>query len=280
MRTGRFVLQALKVGGKIREVRGGAVTLSKETLGKDLLTTRMEKRIVMGGWNVEPESFNPCTCQESDEDRPMEEIAGSDDNGKMLLLRSTPVVIPKLTGSRTRIDAKLPRIGRQGTASVAIPAVEFELIPIPEPEEFVPAIPAKTLRKPAKAPKVQAKTVDEEPVKKRRRTKPKPVEPVTAVPVEEPQIPATRLMPAQPDTPEVPADVKIQVVPTPRKRQPRIPEPPLESVVSATPKPIKVIRRRAEEAPKIFETAPKTVPKAMLEGVKLLLEEEGENPID
>jgi len=35
-----------------------------------------------------------------------------------------------------------------------------------------------------------------------------------------------------------------------------------------TPKPLKVIRRRGEETPKIFETVPKIFPNAILEGIK------------
>jgi hypothetical protein len=279
MKTGRFVLQTTKIGGKMREVRGGAVTLSKETLGRDLLTTRVEKRIVMGGWNVESESIEPCTCEVSGEERLIEEIADSDNNGRSLRLRSAVIVVPKLTGSSTRIDAKLPRFGQKGTAPTMIPAVEFEPVPIPEPEKFVPDVLAEAPAKPTKISKVKAK-VDEVPVKKLRKPKPMPVEPVQAVIKEEPPIPVVELKPSEPEAPEASADVKIQVVPTPRKRQPRIPEPQVESAVSATPKPIKVIRRRAEEAPKVFETAPKTVPKAMMEGVKLLMDEEGENPIE
>lgn len=285
MKTGRFALQAPKIVGKMREIRGGVVALSKETLGKDLLTKRMEKRIVMGARTVESESFDSCTCEVSGEDRLLEEIADYDNNGRKLRLKSAPIVIPKLTGTSTRIDAKLPRIGQVGAAPTAIPALESEpvsipeSVSIPEPEDVAHDLPEKTPPKLAKAPKVKAK-VNEEPVRKVREPKPKRVEPVEAFVKEEPPIPVVELKPAKREASEASADVRIQLVPTPRKRQPRIPEPQVESVVSATPKPIKVIRRRAEEAPKVFETAPKTVPKAMLEGVKLLVEEEGENPIE
>jgi hypothetical protein len=46
------------------------------------------------------------------------------------------------------------------------------------------------------------------------------------------------------------------------------------------PKPLKVIRRRRAEEPKIFETVPKSFPRAMLEGIKLTPEEKGEKPFD
>jgi hypothetical protein len=68
---------------------------------------------------------------------------------------------------------------------------------------------------------------------------------------------------------QLPSQAVITVVPTPRKREirpQRVEATPLEP---AAPKPLKVIRRRKEEAPKIFETPPKTVPKAMLEGIDL-----------
>ena len=45
------------------------------------------------------------------------------------------------------------------------------------------------------------------------------------------------------------------------------PEEEIAAIVSAPPKPLKVIRRRGEQAPKVFETPPRTVPLAMLEGI-------------
>jgi len=48
-------------------------------------------------------------------------------------------------------------------------------------------------------------------------------------------------------------------------------------VVPDEPRPLKVIRRRREEEPKVFETAAKLFPKAMLEGVKVTTDQNGEN---
>lgn len=78
-------------------------------------------------------------------------------------------------------------------------------------------------------------------------------------------------------TAQLPYEAVITVVPTPRQREirpQRVKAAPLEP---AAPKPLKVIRRRREEAPKIFETPPKTLPKAMLEGIDLDPEADADN---
>ncbi|MEJ2715824.1 MAG: hypothetical protein P8182_01595 [Deltaproteobacteria bacterium] len=46
------------------------------------------------------------------------------------------------------------------------------------------------------------------------------------------------------------------------------------------PKPLKVIRRRRAEEPKVFETIPKAFPRAMLEGIKVTPTDKGEKPLD
>jgi len=43
-------------------------------------------------------------------------------------------------------------------------------------------------------------------------------------------------------------------------------------------KPLKIIRRRKQEAPKVLETTARVVPQAMLEGIRINWEEEGEGP--
>jgi hypothetical protein len=72
-------------------------------------------------------------------------------------------------------------------------------------------------------------------------------------------------------------EATIRVVPSPRKRQTARPKIETAPVKADTPKPLKVIRRRREEAPRIFETPPKTLPKAMLEGIDLNSELDSEN---
>jgi hypothetical protein len=57
-------------------------------------------------------------------------------------------------------------------------------------------------------------------------------------------------------------------------------KPPTTVVTTAAPpppKPLKVIRRRKAEEPKVFETPPRSFPKAMLEGISSALEETGEH---
>jgi len=87
-------------------------------------------------------------------------------------------------------------------------------------------------------------------------------QPVEAAPLPEPaQIPASQ--------------VTIKVIPTPKKRHSRTPEIDVEPLVPQEPKPLKVIRRRAAQEPKVFETEARLFPEAMLEGVKSLNEQEG-----
>jgi len=50
----------------------------------------------------------------------------------------------------------------------------------------------------------------------------------------------------------------------------------VEPELTGIPKPLKIIRRRREEAPKIFETTVKVFPKAMLEGTKSEIGQEEE----
>jgi hypothetical protein len=53
-----------------------------------------------------------------------------------------------------------------------------------------------------------------------------------------------------------------------------LPKVDVQPAVSEPLKPLKVIRRRGEEAPKVFVTPPKSVPEAMMEGVGAASEEE------
>lgn len=80
---------------------------------------------------------------------------------------------------------------------------------------------------------------------------------------------------------ELPAKHVVTVIPTPRK--PRVRAPRLEAEEAASVpvnKPLKVIRRRREETPKVFETAAKSFPRAMLEGIDIELGENNHGQID
>jgi len=103
------------------------------------------------------------------------------------------------------------------------------------------------------------------------------VKPVAAVREEEPvEAGAIRRSPEPMPVVEPPTEALVTVVPTPRKREIRPQRAKPAPVEPAAPKPLKVIRRRREEAPKIFETPPKTLPKAMLEGIDLEPETDAE----
>ncbi len=67
-----------------------------------------------------------------------------------------------------------------------------------------------------------------------------------------------------------PPEIIVKLLPTPVKRH----RSPKIELASQPAKPLKVIRRRREEAPKVFETASKDFPKSMLEGIKVGYEEE------
>ncbi|MBI4964336.1 MAG: hypothetical protein HY913_13750 [Desulfomonile tiedjei] len=102
----------------------------------------------------------------------------------------------------------------------------------------------------------------------------KPAAPVERQPVE---AIVARPSPETVQKVERPSEAIIKVVPTPRKREIRPPRAKAAPLQPAPPKPLKVIRRRREEAPKIFETSPKSVPKAMLEGIDLDTETDADN---
>jgi len=80
---------------------------------------------------------------------------------------------------------------------------------------------------------------------------------------------------------ELPAKHVVTVVPTPRKPRVRTPRLEVEEAASVpVHKPLKVIRRRREETPKVFETTAKSFPRAMLEGIDIELGENNHGQID
>ena len=96
-------------------------------------------------------------------------------------------------------------------------------------------------------PSTPQETVKQAP--KPRRSVKKPPEATRSV------SPAREEKPVEPAKKQKPVEVDARLVPP--------------------PKPLKVIRRRRAEEPKVFETAPKSFPRAMLAGVKVTPEEAG-----
>jgi hypothetical protein len=79
----------------------------------------------------------------------------------------------------------------------------------------------------------------------------------------------------------LPAKHVVTVIPTPRKPRVRTPRLEVEEAASVpVNKPLKVIRRRREETPKVFETTAKSFPRAMLEGIDIELGENNHGQID
>ncbi len=80
---------------------------------------------------------------------------------------------------------------------------------------------------------------------------------------------------------ESPAKHVVTVIPTPRKprvRSPKVDEKKAEPIPA--PKPLKVIRRRREETPKVFETVAKSLPRAMLEGINIEFGDNNHQQVD
>jgi len=86
------------------------------------------------------------------------------------------------------------------------------------------------------------------------------------VPSSEPEMPAALL---RPDEEQRAAEPESKIAPGKPKRSSRaVNREATPPVISEPPKPLKVIRRRGEQAEKVFETPPKTFPQAMLEGIR------------
>lgn len=94
------------------------------------------------------------------------------------------------------------------------------------------------------------------------------------VEVETPKEIAAEALNPQPAAPE-PREVPVKVLPPREKRQRRAPKVEDAPAAPPTPKPLKVIRRRKEEAPKIFETPPKEFPEAILSAFHLRPDDPG-----
>ncbi|AFM25237.1 hypothetical protein [Desulfomonile tiedjei] len=80
---------------------------------------------------------------------------------------------------------------------------------------------------------------------------------------------ASQQIAAEPKPAAIPITETV-IIPTPVKRR-RIPK---EELAAEPAKPLKIIRRRREEEPKVFETSRHGVPKSMLEGTTIGLDEE------
>ena len=74
-----------------------------------------------------------------------------------------------------------------------------------------------------------------------------------------------------------PSAARTKVVPAPKEEVTRPQRAKASALEPVALKPLKVIRRRREEAPKVFETPPKIVPKAMLEGIDIDRDTDAEN---
>jgi len=159
-------------------------------------------------------------------------------------LKLLHVKVPRLTSKMVRIGADLPRLTcEKATLIEVVESVEIA----------APVAPAIIEREPER-------TAGKGPVSRKDA-------PVAPVAIEQKPEPATKGL----------RDVSVKVIPTPKKRHSRTEEVAVEPVVPDEPRPLKVIRRRREEEPKVFETTARLFPKAMLEGVKSPPDQNGES---
>jgi hypothetical protein len=177
-----------------------------------------------------------------------------------------PLAGKKTVPSRTKVP-RLPvmmMLRKEYPAAKKVVEAEPQIAP---PPHVVEAQPQPELEpKPAPEPKIRLKPRPElkpEP-KPKPRAESEPV--MESKPEREPErgpVPSSR-------------EVKVTVLPTPKKRQRKIVEPKEETAALPPSRPLKVIRRRREEEPKVFETPAKTFPQVLLEGVKSSPTESGE----
>jgi len=93
---------------------------------------------------------------------------------------------------------------------------------------------------------------------------------VAEVPVEPETPPQIVVEAPRPQPPaEKPREVPVRVIPPRQKRERRAPKVEETVAPPPAPKPLKVIRRRKEEAPKVFETPAKELSEVFLSGFRL-----------
>jgi hypothetical protein len=142
----------------------------------------------------------------------------------------------------------------------------------------IPKLIKKKVRAEGSVPRIlvlrsRSAAIPEEP----EPVQPPPPEPLTVV--EEQTQPAPNDRPAPIE--ELPAKHEVTVVPTPRRQRVRTPRLEVEEAPSVpVHKPLKVIRWRREETPKVFETKAKSFPRAMLEGINIELGENNHGQLD
>jgi hypothetical protein len=224
----------------------------------------------------------------------VEELSGQSFNAPVLSSDCAKTAIPNLRKTRLRVGGSVPRIlALRKRTSTATPA-EAKALNSNDPEERAPGsrIPQlKTQELKAREPRpIEPRIPEVKPPSPRRsepkslelkaekpkRTAPKPpkADDVLSEPIKLETLAERALEPERPARPEIPAHVAVKVIPTPRKRETKqaeaVVQPPPEL---PTTRPLKVIRKRREEAPKIFETIATTVPQAMLAGIATLRDE-------
>ena len=202
--------------------------------------------------------------------------------------------IPSLRKTRLRVEGSVPRILGLKKRTSAPAAAEAKALKLKEPEPRRPESGTAQLKthepdnreqrtaesripevKPPSQRRAEPKSLELKTEKpKRAEAKTPRVKRVSPEPIALEMLAEAALEPERPARLEIPAHVAVKVIPTPRKRETKQPEavvpPPPEL---PTTRPLKVIRKRREEAPKVFETIATSVPQAMLVGITALRDE-------
>ena len=161
-------------------------------------------------------------------------------------IRAVSFITPLHVGEVSSIS--LPVQAEQSPATVRLSAIPGKL-----PSESIPRLDRITVRVTGTFPLIRAPRPEPPSATEEHSFTPR-IEPAAVPP------------PIVKKTPSV-AKAIVKVIPAKEKRTRRKPEIEAAPVVAEAPKPLKVIRRRKEEAPNVFETGPRTVPRAMLEGI-------------
>ncbi|MBI5571934.1 MAG: hypothetical protein HY914_18470 [Desulfomonile tiedjei] len=229
----------------------------------------------------------------------VEELSGQSFTAPVLSSDCAKTAIPSLRRTRLRVEGSVPRIlalkKRTSTATLAEAkalnskdpesrATESRIAQLktqelrtrePKTREPRPVEPRIPEVKPPSPRRSEAKSLDFKAEKPKRPARKIPkADDVLPEPIKLETLAERALEPERPVRLEIPAHVAVKVIPTPRKRETKqaeaVVQPPPE--LPAT-RPLKVIRKRREEAPKVFETIATSVPQAMLAGIATLRDE-------
>ncbi len=243
MKDGRTFVETLKLSGLTRHQDLVEPGMAKAVYSSDLESPWLAKEF---GVPSAPSRPGPTTAKSREKSISTDPVEDEpQDKGAKTPYRSgqsSRRAVPTLRKRTLKVSARVPRM------------LPVKLAPEPrkEAEELVRAeVVAAPRPLPMPEPVVE-------------------VTPVELAPIEPPRMepPLVEIPRMELPSVEIPPHVQVQFIPTPKKRGPRSVSLAEEPTTPPVSKPLKIIRKRKEQEPKVFETAPKPVPQAMLEGIK------------